>query len=167
MTNASLRMKRICSIVRILSIIFLVFFAAIYVVFISVSILSLGVESTMASIAYVGLHGLLICTVFVLVILGLSDVIKGSSPFTNKQAKRLLVAGVVFLVIALLEFLIPTDALVSFASNADSVVAIEASTTNATANADVAALLFSFASFCLSAIFKYGIILQQLSDETV
>lgn len=159
-------MKRICSIMRILSIICLAFFALIYIAFAFVCLTSSEGGSALGALVYVILHGLTVCAVFLLAILGLTDVVRGHSPFTAKQARRLMIAGCVFLAIAIIELAFPVDLSIELASSTSDLIELDATTSSAS-NVGVAALLFSFASFCLSAIFKYGIILQKLSDETV
>lgn len=167
MVGSFLNMKRVCNIIRALSIVCLIFFAIIYVAFLVACLLSPEPQQALGAIVYTILHGTMICAIFTLIILGLSDVMKGHSPFTDKQVRRLVVAGFLFLAIALVELVFPLDMSWNLAGGSEAHIMLDASTISAGTNVNVAALLFAFASFCLSAIFKYGIILQKLSDDTV
>lgn len=97
------------------------------------------------------------------------DISQGNSPFSNKQSRRFMVLGLVLLISVLLQAFAPAD------PNVRTQLAegfVELGSGNRPENRDVffvdTALLFSsIICFCLSLIFKYGALLQELADETV
>lgn len=105
--------------------------------------------------------------VFAVLMQVFGDISAGSSPFTTEQSKRLqligwlLLANVVFGAIASVTPLPYTQ-----------VGSLEfglfvSSTNSSGISIDFSSLLWGAVCFCLSYVFKYGALLQQLSDDTV
>ena len=159
--------KKVCSILRIVAVIFFILFLVAYALYIGVGIYSQPFEAIAAPAFYAVVHGVAVETILILIILGLTDVKKGLSPVTYRQAKRFQIAGFIFLALITIELFIPVNLSVDLLSNADTSVIVEMDSTTETANFNVNNFLLALASFCLSFIFKYGVLLQQDSDDTV
>lgn len=93
------------------------------------------------------------------------DVSKGETPFTYKQAKRIRVIAWLLLIYALLEAFLPTGVLM-YQSLGNSVFGIEHGATFSP-SIKVGTIVVSLVVFFLSTVFKYGVKLQELSDDTV
>lgn len=94
------------------------------------------------------------------------DLSKQTSPFTNTQAQRIAAIGLLLLAAAIIEFLISLNGpfLVDAAGMTVGFV------NNAPAGSPYINMTFVIAAlicFCLSYVFRYGSLLQWLSDETV
>lgn len=90
-----------------------------------------------------------------------SDTSKGESPFTMLQVRRLRLVSVALLAYAILEFAMSCNA-----------VWMQEGWMNVSANGEVATMnLFPLVAaavvFAFSFVFKYGVLLQEFSDETI
>ena len=97
--------KKVCSILRIVAVIFFILFLVAYALYIGVGIYSQPFEAIAAPAFYAVVHGVAVETILILIILGLTDVKKGLSPFTYRQAKRFHIAGLFFWLSSLLNYL--------------------------------------------------------------
>lgn len=92
----------------------------------------------------------------------------GETPFTLKQVKRLRILGTSFLVFELVETLMSTFFFfhTEFAGQ-DFGVIMGNAVSGSFIQVNPAAILAAFACFGLAIMFKYGILLQELSDDTL
>lgn len=127
--------------------------------------------------AAIGFRPLILCLVFGFLIavllriatLVFDDVSKGESPFSKRQVKRIRWASFIFLAYAVVEMFFPQGHS-SLVQDSDLYVGYWISS-NSTGSAPMsinlgmlgAAIIF----YCLSLVFEYGTLLQQLSDETL
>lgn len=92
------------------------------------------------------------------------DMSRGESPFSDMQFLRWKTVGWLLLGKMLFELMI-SFAPFSIESVGDMLVGL--SVQPIIVNVDVASVLWAIVSFCLSYVFKYGALLQRLSDETL
>lgn len=92
------------------------------------------------------------------------DMSRGESPFSDMQSLRWKTVGWLLLGKMLFELMI-SFAPFSIESVGDMFVGL--SVQPIIVNVDVASVLWAIVSFCLSYVFKYGALLQRLSDETL
>lgn len=102
----------------------------------------------------------------ILVLIGMfSDAAKGESPFTMKQVKRLRIVSAMLVLYALIDFVVsastPFTRFDNLGLGYTSVTAKTVIPINFTPII-AAAIVFAF-----SFVFKYGVLLQELSDETL
>lgn len=92
------------------------------------------------------------------------DMSRGEFPFSDMQSLRWKTVGWLLLGKMLFELMI-SFAPFSIESVGDMLVGL--SVQPIIVNVDVASVLWAIVSFCLSYVFKYGALLQRLSDETL
>lgn len=92
------------------------------------------------------------------------DMSRGESPFSDMQSLRWKAVGWLLLGKMLFELMI-SFAPFSIESVGDMFVGL--SVQPIIVNVDVSSVLWAIVSFCLSYVFKYGALLQRLSDETL
>lgn len=114
------------------------------------------------------LFGLLIAGLLRIAFLVFNDVAKGESPFSMRQVKRIRLAAFLFLAYVILEMLFPSgqSSLVQQGNfMVNYWVADKSDHVSIQINFGMlgAAIIF----YCLSLVFEYGTLLQQLSDETL
>lgn len=96
----------------------------------------------------------------------LKDISKGASPFTVAQANRVRMVAIIFLIYAIFDFLWSPDAVARFIFGHVSLGSWSADnpfTLHLNMGLITAAVLF----YSISVVFRYGVLLQNLSDETV
>ena len=106
------------------------------------------------------------CAILFALARSFKDIAEGGSPFTLAQSKRLFVIGCLMLggvVAEALAFGNPAPAI----SVAEVHVGYDDLAAPDTIYLNAAYLAGALISFCLSFVFKYGALLQQLSDDTV
>lgn len=109
--------------------------------------------------------GIFVTILFKLITNVFRDVAKGSTPFTLMQVRRIRIAA---LIIAL-------DALVGTVFSPGFIYAMQVGGINIgytvigqpSVPIDLGEILTAICLFCLSFVFKYGVLLQRLSDETL
>lgn len=123
-----------------------------------------------------GLQPFILCVLFGLLIAGLlriavlifDDVAKGESPFSMRQVKRIRLAALLFLVYVVLEMVFPSGQS-SLVQQGDFQVNywVADRSENASIQINFGMLGAAIIFYCLSLVFEYGTLLQQLSDETL
>ena len=104
-----------------------------------------------------------------LIILGIStDMARGVSPFTRKNSRRIFVLGVLFLVNAAVA-MITSPGFISMTFGALRLIDSSASLFGGAAvlPIDMGALFGALVSFSLSAIWRYGALLQEQTEDLV
>lgn len=110
-------------------------------------------------------HGVIIATLLFNLIGIFSDVGKGESPFSMAQVKRLrLIAGLLLLYAILDNIINQNNALLNF-SGLDSGYVTPSGNTIIQIN--FAPFVVSAVVFAFSFVFKYGVLLQEFSDEAI
>lgn len=115
-------------------------------------------------VLYVG-QGIVIAVMFVAFMSIFSDVSKGETPFTMMQVRRLrLVAGMLVLY-GFLDFAVAASAAVMQINGLDS--GFVATSGNIIIPINLVPLIAAAVVFAFSFVFKYGVLLQKFSDETL
>lgn len=94
-------------------------------------------------------------------------IVKGESPFSERQADRLRFISFLALMFVFLEFAFTWGIAYELIPQAGYSVLINYGGNDAAININIEMLVFSAIMYSLSAIFRYAALLQQLSDETV
>lgn len=101
------------------------------------------------------------------VVIGVFDSIrKGSSPFTMRTAKQIRIVSFLFVVIFFLCLIISVAPIEKYSLGIMS-VGISGKEDGVVASLNVSALIAAAIGFGLSYVFKYGALLQQLTDDTI
>jgi len=166
------RMKSLCGVIRVVCLVCLIIFAAFWILFSCLEINQFLEESSsgvsVGDLMYLLLFGILVITLFVVTLKIFSDIKAGETPFSLKQVKRLRIVGTAFLAFALLDLLISS---VYFFGpeiiGQYSGVILNSGIDSSFIHVNLAAVIAALACYGLSVIFKYGILLQELSDDTL
>ena len=111
------------------------------------------------------LHGVVIALLIILLICIFSDATKGESPFTMSQVKRLRMIAGLLLAYAILDFLITqNNALLNYGQLDAGYISTSDSSI---IQVNFGPLILAGAVFAFSFVFKYGVLLQEFSDETL
>lgn len=116
----------------------------------------------------VGLHlarGVIIAILFLILIGIFSDAAKGESPFTMKQANRLRKISYVLVIYGVLEVILSISAAVVDYGGISSGYMSTDGTTIISFN--LAPFIAAAVVYAFSFVFKYGVLLQEFSDETL
>lgn len=98
----------------------------------------------------------------------LTDAAKGHSPFAQTQVKRIRIIAFALFVYAILDALVSPGFISLFQSDTMSIgVQSLPDSENVIIPINLGALSAAGGFFCLSLVFEYGVLLQQLSDETL
>ena len=165
--NARDHLRAACVIIRAILVVCLAFFILVTILFSALCVLSPDDVERIRAIVYAVLHRALLSAILLLAIFGLSETIRGESPFTLKQSRRFLIAGILFLCVVVLDFILPVEYSINAFSGMLGEINLNTMSPTGFVNLDVGSLLGSFASFCFAVVFKYGVLLQQESDEMV
>lgn len=104
--------------------------------------------------------------VFIVLVRIFGDIFIGNSPFTVEQSKRLRLIG--FLMLADIVFIALSSATPFPETHIGTLtLGIVPPEKPEGITIDVSSLLWAILCFCFSCVFRYGALLQQLSDETV
>lgn len=164
--------KRICralKLITIVSLVLLVVFEFASVGFMVVAVLgnfgeldgNIGLLQISLSLSF----GLVVAAILVILLRIFSDVAQGDSPFTMAQVKRLRIISLLLVCYGALDNIITNaSALIQYngfnsgymSTNENAVFAVY-----------LAPLIVAAAVFAFSYVFKYGVLLQKLSDETL
>jgi cytochrome b561 len=165
------KMKKVCGVIKVLCVISLVLVAAVYLVGVAVMILfnQNNAQSQVGLVEFIYhiSEGVLVFLLMFMFMRVFSDVVAGDSPFTMKQVRRLRIAGSLFLAFALLQLFLPLGYL--FSTSFQSVNVSFESTEYGQLMPTIKLSVFfaSFICYGIAIVFKYGIQLQQLSDDTL
>ncbi len=164
-----LKTQRTCKVIKIVSIVCLAIFAIFWLLLLTTQVVA-SLKTGFDAIAL--LHSILLgaCIMTVLGVFAqiFSDALKCRSPFTRRQSLRLVIIAISLLMLACNDILFPVsqsyDAIIL-----NQHIGFEVNTGGAPVSPmlNVGMLFFSILLLCLSVIFRYGYLLQQLNDETV
>lgn len=158
-----------CKIIRVISIICLVSFCVIWCLY-AIMLLQASIinDSFGTQIPHCIIFGVSITLILASVSLLFSDAVRLKTPFTSKQHKRLAIISAMLLLLAVNDVFFPANELLYFPA-ATQYIGFEVSASNGIAapTLNIGMIFFSMLMLCLSVIFRYGYLLQQLSDETV
>lgn len=170
------RIKKFCKVAGIvLNIVFILVVAywliLLLVAFASLFIdidLSLVTTDTPALIIPLACSGFLLASLFKIGATVFLDVSHGESPFTLIQAKRLKWLSVIVVLYVFLEALLSPGFMAVLQLNGFDVgYSLVDYGANPSISINVGALFVAVVFFSLSLVFKYGVLLQEFSDETL
>lgn len=165
--------KRVCKYInagiKIVFIVFCISWIAVLCLMVG-SILEPAIKANEASLNWQGptlfaVSGVVIASIFVVVLKIFSEVPKGSSPFAMAQVKRLQIIALLLLAYAVLDFV------TAYNSASLQLQAINSGfiSTNDSAilTLNFSPLIASAAVYAFSFVFKYGVLLQEFSDDVI
>lgn len=121
-------------------------------------------SSFLTALFFIG-QGVSIAIMFIVFIKILSDVSKGESPFTMMQVKRLHMIAGLLLLYGVLDFAVSLNTAAAQLSGLDTgYISVNG---NAIVFLNFAPLIAAAVVFAFSFVFKYGVLLQELSDDTL
>ena len=164
--------KKACKVIKILCLVCLVCSVLVWLLYsIMLIISSLQNESGnigWGEVAYFVSFGLLISSLLFIALRVFSDIVAGESPFTLKQVKRLRLAGTLLLLFVILDAFFSLD--FSFGTEAlgyNFGIIGNRGSESPSIKVNVFAIITACMCYGLSIVFKYGVLLQELSDETL
>lgn len=108
-------------------------------------------------------YGVVIGVCFVILIKIFSDTAKGRSPFTMLQVRRLKTISAMLIMYAVFDIAMKYNAVFLQFNNMNSGYA----SMDSVLTIDLAPIIVAAVVFAFSFVFKYGVLLQELSDETL
>ena len=171
-----IRLGELSRTARILQVLFLVI-TAIFALLAMVPVVLMAVEVSGSSASLDGFEGVsfdplfstcalgVFAVVFYVVSLMFKDIHSGESPFTNKQANRIRLIAWVLFVYSVLDTLVPKGWVIGVASDVGSMSVYRHESGPIGINVGMFAVSVVF--YFLSSVFKYGVELQELSDDTL
>lgn len=165
------RMARVSRKIRIaLNVLLVVYLIMIAVAIVVMVLAGFGTASNDFEKVFSAVSRLLAAGVVAVLIVILSkafqDVSESQSPFTIKQAKRIMLMGLILILNVAVEAI--SSAFAPIASEYAGVnVAFVSAPLTTNLHIDVMSLVAAIVCFCLSYLFRYGALLQWLQDETL
>ncbi|WP_251212740.1 DUF2975 domain-containing protein [Adlercreutzia murintestinalis] len=164
------KVRKACRAIKVVATVLLVVFAIILLLF--VGLLAFGMIDPRSSVPfggllYAGFLGLDIIAILYCVMKIFAEAEKGR-PFERSQVLRLRVISVLLVLFALIELVFGIDFYggIVIAGYEIGVAGGDVSPTP-TSFVNIGALFFAVAIYCVSFIFRYGSLLQEMSDDTV
>lgn len=167
--NSLNNVKRVCSFINIALKIIFVLFCIYWLIVIGSTVYAYGANTTdkpnLISFFLYFAHGIVLALLLLTFIGIFSDVVKGKPPFAMPQVKRLRIIAGLLVVYAVIDFAVTANATLF---QYDNLVSGYISTTgNEIIPINLAPIFGAAVVFAFSFVFKYGILLQELSDETI
>lgn len=170
------RLKRTSRIIRTVLKISFIFFCVLWLIAL-VLLVALLVNPQIAPgadaanvvvVVFVGVMGAIIAFVLWIAYRVFDDVSKGESPFSRVQVKRIRWVAYVLLLYAVIDMLFPTgEAFLMQEGSFHFAYTVANGPNNPSISINIGTLATAIIFYCLSLVFEYGTLLQQLSDETL
>ena len=166
------KLKKVCKVIRMVCLVCLILFALGWLLFTCMMIIgfvsnkpdSAGLDE----IAYLTLFGILAIFMFIIALRMFSDILAGESPFSMKQVKRLRLTGTLFLIYTALEALLSVSFAYDLFGGAGNLgIVTGENAVSPFIQVNVFTLIVAIVCFGFAVIFKYGVLLQQISDDTL
>ena len=165
--NGFLAAGRRCRLIDVALGVLIVVLALIWLPALAISCIQLGNSASFSTVFYLLLYGVLVFGVMGTLKLIFHGIVKGESPFSERQADRLRFISFLALMFVFLKFAFTWGIAYELIPQAGYSVLINYGGNDAAININIGMLVFSAIMYSLSAIFRYAALLQQLSDETV
>ena len=123
-----------------------------------------GIPEALNVILYIS-YDIVVAVMLVIFIRMFSDASKGSSPFKLGQVKSLRIVSAMLLFCVMLDFFIAANA--SLIENEIFTTGFYSTSENAIIQINFAPFIAAAVVFAFSFVFKYGVLLQEFSDETL
>lgn len=174
-TEASLlQVNKVCRMICIATKIIFAIFCIFWVIAAGAMVWSLTGDGLLGesdnNIFSIVLHvarGAIVVVLFVIMIRVLEDAVHGESPFTLKQAGRLKKAAIALVIYAVLGIILGYCSTLLQMNGFSSGFISSDGPGNVIMPIDFAPFIAAAAVFVFSCVFKYGVLLQELSDETL
>lgn len=168
---AMLRTGRICRCLKYICIACLAIFSLAWVILVWSMVVSLANQQQGLLIPkeflYVAMHGLVVIALLYAATQSFSNVARGFSPFTMKQVNLFRLASLLLILLAVIDAILSTGFLFDFEIAGLDIVANEGwQMEPAKLNIDMMTVFFAAILFGVSVLFRYGNLLQRLTDET-
>lgn len=129
------------------------------------STLNIAQDVSLSSLIVYILHGLIVLVICFSLIKIFSDSAKGESPFTMIQVKRLRIIAAMLVLYSVTEFAVSFGA--AFMKVDGLGFGYAALNSNPMVTYNLAPIIAAIALLAFSSVFKYGVLLQEFSDETI
>lgn len=161
--------KLSCVVMKIVFVIFCLWWGA-STILMCLALINPNVFVAVSDINFFGIalylaDGVVIAVMLVVFIMIFSDTSKGQSPFVMKQVKRLRIIALMLVLYAVFDSAISFNA--SFLHFSWSMANFISVGNNPFTTINFAPLIAAAVLFAFSFVFKYGVLLQELSDETL
>lgn len=169
LVRSAAKIQRLCRIIRNVCIGCMACFALFWCLLAAAIVVTYPHDNAFwISLCNTAVFGIAVTVILVSLARLFSDAVAKSSPFTANQSKRLVTVAAMITLLAFNDVIFPMDATMH-AHLFSQEVGFEVTTSGVfvapTLNAGM--LFFAILLLCLSVIFKYGFLLQQLNDDTV
>lgn len=159
----------ICRVMKVLFIIFCVYWliatGLMAYLFVESGQLFSNVGESLFRIALHVVYGVVIVVLFACILGVFSDVAKGESPFSMRQVKRLRLISYMLVAYTVFDFVISWNSSLLQVGGVD--VGYVSTNGNSIIAINFAPLVAAAVVFAFSFVFKYGVLLQELSDDTL
>lgn len=168
---AMAKVRRACRLLQRICAVCLVAFSIAWIVLICLQIVFAIDQQWEASrygeVLFAFMHGFVIVILLFAATLSFSDVAKGHSPFTAKQVYLFRLASILLVLLAVVDAILSTSFYFGFEVAGFDIAAYQGHQMgSAKVNIDMMTLFFAAILYGVSVLFRYGVLLQRLTDET-
>lgn len=163
--------RRLCLSIKVIFVIICIFWSISAVSMVwslaSEGFIGSGSDSNIFNLMLHIARGAIVVVLYLILVHVFEDTVHGESPFTMKQVARLRKAALALVVYAVLGLVLGyCSALLEMNGFSSGYISTEGSG-NVILAIDFSPLIAAAAVFAFSYVFKYGVLLQELSDETL
>lgn len=116
---------------------------------------------------FIFMHGFVVVILLFAVMRSFSDVVKGYSPFTTKQVNLFKFASALLVLLVVIDAILSTSFFFGYEVAGVDIAAYQGHQMgSAKVNIDMMTLFFAAILYGVSVLFRYGTLLQRLTDET-
>ncbi len=164
------KVRRSCKYLKYICMVCLIVFSVAWAALVGVMVFSSKTQvssSELREVVYVICCGLMVILLLFAAARSFSDIVNGESPFTMKQVNRFRFAALLLVLLAIVDAILSTNFLYGFDVAGFNVAAYGGHEMGqAKVNVNMMLLFFSAMLFGVSVLFRYGVLLQRLTDET-
>ena len=172
LSNSITKLKLMCKVIQMVCLVCLIGFVTLWLLISGLQVFEIinGVQNgiNIGDVLYQILVGIMVCILLIVTLRVFSDIVAGETPFTMKQVRRLRIAGTVLIAFSLIDTLISASFyfITDIAGQYSGVIA-SSGIDSSFIHIDLTSIIAALACYGLALIFKYGILLQELSDDTL
>lgn len=167
LSGASRACKRLKSISLVCSVVFLVAWFLLLAFMITDAVVKGFDAHKLKGILYVAFYGAVTISLLFVAFRSFSDVANGESPFTLKQVSRFRFAALLLLTLAIVDTLLSTAFVYGFdIAGIDFAASGNHGVVQRHVRINAEPLFFAVILYGISVLFRYGVLLQRLTDET-
>lgn len=162
---------RVCKYLKSISLVCFVLFLVACILLLIQMILDAAAEGFDArklnGILYVVLYGVVILRLLFVAFRSFSDVVDGESSFTMKQVIRFRNAAILLLALVVIDALLSAGFIYAFdAGGIELAALVNFGADQGLIRINAMVIFFAIILFGIAALFRYGVLLQRLTDET-